>query len=199
MPDEPTVGQPGIPDLDALDRVARNRAWRFILGQPWRQLDLVPRRLSLLLATPKRDLIYLYAHGWAGERPPWALRGFLAWLVASHALLLAGAVAGFLRTRDDAAVLAAGLIVLGCATPYLVTFGDARYLQPAYPAFAFAAGATFASFSSPLSGRTRALGWILGALLAANVAYDLSASMPAVRAVVGPGGSALRPPYHFAR
>lgn len=199
MPDEPSVGQPGIPDLDSLDRVARERAWRFIFGQPWRQLELVPKRLSLLLATPKRDLIYLYAHGWAGERPPWALRGFLGWLAVSHALLLAGAVAGFLRTRDDLALLAAGLIVLCCVAPYLVAFGDARFLQPAYPGLAFAAGAAFARFSSPIPGRVRALGWILGAVLAANTAYDLSASMPAVKAVLEPGGSALRPPYHFAR
>jgi len=80
-----------------------------------------------------------------------------------------------------------------------LTFGDARYLQPAYPALAFAAGAAFASFPSPLPGRIRALGWLLGALLAVNAAYDLSASMAAVNAVLVPGGSALRPPYHFAR
>ena len=43
------------------------------------------------------------------------------------------------------------------------------------------------------------IGWIAGTLLAANVAYDLSASRAAVNAVLAPGGSALRPPYHFAR
>ena len=199
MPDEPAVGQPGIPDVETLDRVWRARAWDFILGRPWRQLDLVPRRLSLLLATPKRDLIYLYAHGWAGERPPAVLWGFLGWLVVSHALLLAGAVAGFLRTRDDAAVVAAGLLVLGCIAPYLVTFGDARYLQPAYPALALAAGAAFAQGRAPLPRSRRVLGWILGAMLAANAAYDLSASLPALTVVAQRGGSALRPPYNFAR
>jgi hypothetical protein len=98
MPDEPAVGQPGVPDAAALERAWRTRAWDFILGRPWRQLDLVPRRLSLLLAVPKRDLIYLYGNGWAGERPPAVLGAFLAWLASSHAALLAGAVAGLLRT-----------------------------------------------------------------------------------------------------
>ena len=199
MPDEPAVGQPGIPDAEALDRVYRDRVLEFLLGRPWRQLDLVPRRIGLLLAVPKRDLIYLYGHGWAGERPPAHLWAFLGWLVASHSLLAAAALAGLLRAPDDPSLAAAGLVALVCVAPYLVTWGDARYLQPAYPALAFAAGGAFARGWTPLRGRRRILAWVLGGALAGNALVDLSASLPAVAAIARPGGSALRPAYHFAR
>lgn len=199
MPDRPDVGQPGIPDADALERVARDRASAFFREQPWRQADLVFRRASYLFAPPKRDLIYLYGHGWAGERPAPVVTASLAWLVLSFGVLAGAALAGLARAGNDGGTLVAAVLVLLVALPYLASVGDARYLHPAHPALALAGGAAFAHRAGPASPRRLVLALALGAVFAANAAWDVVASLPAMRAVSAPGGSTLRPPYHFAR
>jgi len=199
MPGRPAVGQPGIPDVDALERVSRERARAFVLERPWRQADLVVRRASFLASPPKRDLVYLYGQGWAGEKPPAVVRATLAWLVLSFVALVAAAIAGIARRGDDPAFLLGAALVLFVALPYLASVGDARYLHPAHPALALLAGAAAAPQEGPTPARRKRLAWTLAALFAANAAWDVAASLPAMRAVAAPGGSALRPPYHFAR
>lgn len=198
-PGRPETGQAGIPDADALERVARERAREFVLGQPWRQADLVVRRASHLFAPPKRDLIYLYGNGWAGERTPGVVAAAFVSLVASFVALVAAALLGFARRPADAGLRIAGALVVLVALPYLASVGEARYLHPAHPALALAGGAAFAIPPVPASRRRRLAVLAVGTLLAANAAWDVAASLPAMRAVAAPGGSTLRPPYHFAR
>lgn len=199
MPGRPEVGQPGIPDVEALGRVAGERARAFIFEQPWRQADLVLRRASFLVSPPKRDLIYLYGHGWAGERRPAFVLASLAWLVLSFGALVAAALAGFSRRGDDPAFVLGVAIVLLVALPYLASVGDARYVHPAHAAAAFLAGAAAGPREATVPRRRTLLAWTLGATLAVNAAWDVASSLPAMRAVAAPGGSTLRPPYHFAR
>jgi hypothetical protein len=199
MPGRPAVGQPGIPDVDALARVSGERARAFLVERPWRQPELVLRRASHLVSPPKRDLIYLYGHGWAGEKSPAAVAAVLAGLVLSFAALVAAALAGFVKRGDDVAFRFGAAIVLLVALPYLGSVGDARYMHPAHAAAAFLAGACVATRAGPPSPRRKALACAFGAALLLNGSWDVSASLPAMRAVASPGGSALRPPYHFAR
>lgn len=199
MPGRPETGQPGIPDADALERVARERSRAFVLAHPLRQPGLVARRASHLFAPPKRDLVYLYGNGWAGERRPGLVASTLAWVVLSFGALLAGALAGFARRGDEAGFRLAAAAVLLVALPYLASVGDARYLHPAHGALALCGAAVLAGPPSLPSSRRRIAALALGAVLAANFAWDVSASLPAMRAVAAPGGSSLRPAYHFAR
>ena len=114
-------------------------------------------------------------------------------------LVVAAAIAGIARRGDDPAFLLGAALVLFVALPYLASVGDARYLHPAHPALALLAGAAAAPQEGPTPARRKRLAWTLAALFAANAAWDVAASLPAMRAVAAPGGSALRPPYHFAR
>lgn len=199
MPGRPAVGQPGITDVDALARVSSERARAFLIERPWRQPELVLRRASHLASPPKRDLIYLYGHGWAGERSPFVVAAVLAGLVLSFAALVAAALAGFAKHGDDGAFRFGAAVVFLVALPYLASVGDARYMHPAHAAVAFLAGAAFAPRTGPPSPRRRAIAWAVGTTILLNGAWDVTVSLPAMHAVASPGGSDLRPPYHFAR
>ena len=200
FPDAPIAGTPDFPDERACARHLSTKVRQFLLEYPERQLILIPMRASYLFAPAKRDLIYVYGHGWAGERPAETVFLVYIWVAVSVPLLAAGAILGFARAGHTEAVrLALGMVLLG-ALPYLASIGDARYVQPFQPVLAIVAGA---SAGYPLSGgwsRNRRLAAAAVALLFfGNAAYDVKKTEPALAAIARAGGSTLRPPYIFAR
>ena len=195
---------PGAPPAD-LDReeVARllgPRVREFILGSPHRQVDLFARRLSYNLAPPKRDLVYLYGHGWAGERSPTTVRVAYALVALSFPVLGGLVLLAFARAGRTLPFLVAAGIVLCALAPYQLSLGDARYLLPVYPAIGLAASALLARDVPAAWSRGRRLAAaLLAVLFLGNAARDVLLTDPALRAIARPGGSRLDPPYHFAR
>ena len=194
---------PGAPPPDlAREEVAKILAPRvkeFLLRHPGRQASLFLRRLSHNLAPPKRDLIYLYGHGWAGERPPEVVRTVYAAAALSFPFLGGLVLLSFARSGRCLPFLAAISIAAAALAPYLLAIGDARYLLPAYPALCLAAGALAAVNAQPTWSRSRRLvAALLSILFLGNAAHNVALTEPALEAVSRPGGSSLAPPYDLA-
>ncbi|HSN57160.1 MAG TPA: hypothetical protein VLT32_21005, partial [Candidatus Sulfomarinibacteraceae bacterium] len=196
---------PEVPDLGRTTReryaVARelsSDALAYALRHPLDELRLAAARASYLFAPPKRDLIYIYGWGWAGERPPWVVWGTYLLSAATWSVLLVLAIVGWARTGWRPTVVVAVVLVAAGLAPYLVAIGDARFLMPLYPLVAVVAAAAVLPTGRPPAART-AVAAVLLALVLGNAAVDLAASHSAVAEIARPGGSGLRPPYHFAR
>lgn len=187
-------------DKEAQARLLAPQVREFVREQPHLQLRLFLARASYNFAPPKRDLIYIYGHGWAGERTRATV--LVAYSAAALALpilfscvALAFARAGHLPAFRLAAVFAVAVVL-----PYQISIGDPRFLLPAYPALCSAAGLLAASdVPGAWSRRRRIVAAIGMAAFSANAARDVALTDSALRAVARPGGSTLRPPYHFAR
>ena len=175
-------------------------AWRYFFTHPVRELGLLAARCSYLFAPTKRDLIYLYGTGWAGEKPAWVVWFVYIWSAASAPILFLAAIEGWRRGAGHSAIGYALVLVFLGLSPYLISLGDARYVQPLQPLFAFVAGRAFARRETkPIPAYRTMVATIIAVALLANSAHDLAATNPAIRAVASPGGSRLRPPYIFAR
>lgn len=194
---------PGLPPPDLgreeVARILAPRVKEFLLRHPGRQVPLLLRRLSHNLAPPKRDLIYIYGHGWAGERSPGVVLTAYAAAALSFPFLGALVLLAFARSGRCLPFLAGIAIASAALVPYLLAIGDARYLLPAYPALCLAAGALAAAkVPSPWSRSRRLAAALLAVLFFGNAARDVALTDPALRAVSAPGGSSLDPPYDLA-
>lgn len=197
---EAQPGTPEAPDYETLARILGPRARTYFLTHPLREGELFLRRASFNLAPNKRDLIYLYGHGWVGERSPWVLNTVYAWVALGMPILGAAVLLALARhPRDGALRLALLLFFLG-VLPYQISVGDARYLIPFHPLLAFAAGALAAPRApAQWPARMRLAAAALAIAFLGNAAYDVWKTDEALRQVTRPGGSRLRPPYIFAR
>jgi len=198
---DPMPVVPGVDlDKEAQARLLAPRVRAFLRDHPLQQVRLFLARASYNFAPPKRDLIYVYGHGWAGERPRSVVLATYATVALSLPILLAVALLAFARSGHLPAFRLAAALTAAVLLPYQVSIGDPRFLLPAYPALCAAAGLLGASRVPAAWSRGRRIVAALAmALFCANAARDLSLTDPALRAVSGPGGSRLRPPYHFAR
>ena len=199
MPESPRIGTHELPDEEARARLLGPRAWRYAFTHPFHEILLVVKRLSYLFAPPKRDLIYIYGNGWAGELSKPVILTAYVWAAASVPLLVVCILMSLgLKGGEPAYWVVVALVGFGLA-PYLISIGDARFLMPLHPLLAFAAGSILRP-APLLGGRMR---WMMVAVLillfVANAVLDLSATQPALEAVMKTGGSQLHPPYHFAR
>jgi hypothetical protein len=199
MPDVPSIGSAEIPDEEARARVLRPRAIAFALGHPLRELELVARRASYLLAPPKRDLIYIYGWGWAGERSRAEILTAYVWAAASVPLLVMLLLLAWGRHGADEGLVLLALLLLFGAAPYLMSLGDARFLLPLHPLLAAGAGSLARPGAGVASRRRWGVVAVLLVLFTVNAVLDLVATQPALEAILAPGGSSLHPPYHFAR
>ena len=199
MPDIPKIGTGELPNEEARARFLGPRAWNYAFTHPFHEAVLVAKRLSYLFAPPKRDLIYIYGNGWAGELPSPVILTAYVWAASSVPLLVACIILALgLKGGEPAYWIALAMTGFGLA-PYLISLGDARFLMPLHPFLAFAAGSVLRP--APLSGSwfCRVIAAFLMALFVANAFLDISATQPALEAIMKPGGSQLHPPYHFAR
>lgn len=195
----PGVPPPGL-DREEVARLLAPRVVAFLLESPHRQLDLFARRLSHNLAPPKRDLVYLYGHGWAGERSEATVRLAYALVALSFPVLGSLALLAFARAGRTVPFLFAAGVFLCALAPYQLSIGDARYLLPAYPALCLAASALAApGVPSAWSRGRRLAAAALAVLFLGNAAWDVHLTEPALAAIARPGGSRLDPPYHLAR
>ncbi len=200
MPGTPRLGSPEAPDREAMARLLAPRVRRFLSEKPERQLMLFARRASYNFAPPKRDLLFLYASGWAGERSQAAILPLYAWSVLSVPILGAFVLLGFAKSGSDPGLRVALAVVFLGILPYQISLGDARYLQPFHPALAVCAGAVLApAAQSSWSGPRRLTAALLATLFFSNAAYDVAGTLPALAAVCRPNASRLKPPYEFAR
>jgi hypothetical protein len=199
MPDVPKVGTAELPDEEARARLLGPRAWRYALTHPLHEAVLLGKRTSYLFAPPKRDLIYIYGWGWAGERSPSVIVATYIWAASSVPLLIVCILLS-LAWKGCEPAFWSSLALMGFAlTPYLISLGDARFLMPLHPLLAFAAGSLLRPVHPARSlGRWLVVGALLG-LYGANTFFDLRLTQPALEAIMLPGGSQLHPPYHFAR
>lgn len=199
MPDVPEAGTAEIPDEWARARVLGPRAIAYALQHPVRELVLVARRASYLFASPKRDLIYIYGWGWAGERSAAVIATSYVWASSSVPLLVLLALVAWWRHGCDAGLAWTAVLLFFAVVPYLLTIGDARFLLPLHPLIAVAAGTVAHPRMAAPNWRRAAVIGVIGLVFLANTAFDLVATQPALEAILQPGGSTLRPPYHFAR
>ncbi|HQQ78438.1 MAG TPA: glycosyltransferase family 39 protein [Thermoanaerobaculia bacterium] len=198
---EAQPGTPEAPDYESLARILGPKARTYFLTHPLREADLFLRRASFNFAPNKRDIIYLYGHGWAGERSPGTLNALYVWIAVGVPVLGAAVLLALARSPREGALRLALLLVFLGVLPYQVSVGDARYLIPFHPLLAFAAGALAASPPSPgqWPARMRLAAAVLAIAFLGNAAYDVWKTDGALRKVTQPGGSRLRPPYIFAR
>ena len=198
---EAQPGTPEAPDYEALARILGPKARTYFLTHPLREADLFLRRASFNFAPNKRDMIYLYGQGWAGERSPGTLQALYVWIAIGVPVLGAAVLLAFARAPRDRALRLALLFLLLGVLPYQVSIGDARYLIPFHPLLAFAAGALVASPPAPgrWPARMRLAAAVLAIAFLGNAAYDVWKTDGALRKVTRPGGSRLRPPYILAR
>ncbi len=194
--------QPGpeAPDYEALARLLGPKARAYFWTHPLREGELFLRRASFNLAPNKRDLIYVYGQGWAGERSPRTLNALYVWVATGVPVLGAAVLLALARDpRDRALRLSLVLVFLGMLA-YQFSIGDARYLIPFHPLLAFAAGALLApSSAGQWSARMRLTAGFLAVAFFGNAGYDVWATDGAIRKVTRPGGSQLHPSYIFAR
>lgn len=200
---DPMPEPPGVPsaavDLERRAAVLGPQATRWALTHPLAQLELVARRASYLFAPGKRDVVYVYGNGWAGEQPAGLVLAALLWSASAAPALLLLALLALGRGGDDRAWwIAAALVLLG-ALPYLASIGDPRFLLPFHAPLALAAAAVAAPAGFGTTRARRIVATLLAVAVVANGAFDLAASAGAIRSVAAPGGSNLDPPYHFAR
>jgi hypothetical protein len=196
MPDLP----PPELDREAVARILAPRVKAFLLESPGRQPELFAKRLSYNLAPPKRDMIYVYAHGWAGERSATAVRTAYALLAFSFPVLGSVFLLAFARAGRTLPFLVASAIALCVLLPYQASIGDPRFLLPAYPSICLAAAALAArDVPAPWARGRRLAAALLAVLFLGNAAWDVALTDPAIRAISQPGGSRLNPPYDFAR
>ena len=172
---------------------------RYFLTHPLAELRLVAERASYLFAPAKRDLLWLYGMGWAGEKPAALVRFVYAWVAASVPLLVLFALAGWWRRGDEATIGWALLFVAAGALPYLASIGDARYLQPLHPLLALVAGAAAAPGAGRIPRWRSSIVALLAILFLANAAYDLAVTQPALEQLLRPGAVGRPIPYVFAR
>ena len=198
MPDIPQIGTAELPNEEARARLLGPRAWHYAFTHPIDEVVLVLKRLSYLFAPPKRDLIYIYGNGWAGEFSGSVILTFYVWVASSAPLLIVCILLALgLKGGEPAYWVALLLVGLGLA-PYMISIGDSRFLMPLYPLLAFAAGSLLRP--APLSGgMSRLVAAFLLVLFSVNAFLDLWVTQSALDAVMKPGGSQLFPPYHFAR
>ncbi len=200
FPSLPRTGTPETPDMEAVARVLGPKARDFVLAHPLREVELVARRASFNFAPNKRDLIYLYGQGLAGERPRGAVSAVYVWAAMGVPVLGALVLLALARDPRDGALRMALILVVAGILPYECSIGDARFLIPFHPLLAFAAGALLApSIAGQWSGRMRLTAALLAIAFLGNAAYDVWATDPALRKVTQPGGSHLHPPYILAR
>lgn len=191
---------PPSPDMETAARLLGPKARSYLLRHPVREAELFVRRASFNFAPNKKDLLYLYGHGWAGERRPAVVEAVYVWVAMSWPALAAALLLAFARRGVDAPVGLALAFAAAGILPYQVSIGDARYLIPFHPFLAFAAGSLLAPAGphSWAASRRLAAG-VLAVAFLANAVHDVARTDGALRAIARPGGSALRPPYHFAR
>ena len=197
---EAQPGTPEAPDYETLARILGPKARTYFLTHPLREGELFLRRASFNLAPNKRDLIYLYGQGWAGERSPRVLKTTYVWVALGIPILGAAVLLALAHDPRDGALRLALLLFLLGMLPYQISVGDARYLIPFHPLLAFAAGALAAPPApGQWSARMRLAAAVLAIAFLGNAAYDVWATDGALWKVTQPGGSRLRPPYIFAR
>jgi hypothetical protein len=198
--DLPRPGTVEAPDMEAVAQILGPKARAYMLTHPFREGELFLRRASLNLASNKKDLLYLYGNGWAGEHSPGAVRAVYVWVAISVPLLGAAVLLAFARDWRDGAFRFALLLTFLGLLPYQISIGDARYLIPFHPLLAFAAGGLLAPHKAGLwATRTRLAAALLAIAFLSNAAYDLRATDAALRKIARPGGSLLAPSYDFAR
>lgn len=195
---------PAIPgaalDKEAQARLLAPRVREFVLSDPVRQVPLFLARASFNFAPPKRDLLYIYGHGWAGERDPRLVLAAYAAVALSLPILASAVLLGFARAGHLGPFRLAAAIALAVILPYQLSIGDPRFLLPAYPALCGAGGLLGAKdVAGAWSRRRRAAAALAMILFTANAVRDVALTDPALRALARPGGSRVRPPYHFAR
>ena len=199
MPDIPQIGTVELPDEEARARLLGPRAWAYVFTHPFHESILVAKRLSYLFAPPKRDLIYIYGSGWAGEFSGSVILTAYVWAALSVPLLVVCILAAVGLKGGEPAYWAA-LVLMGFGlVPYMISLGDARFLMPLHPLLAFAAGSLFRPTPLAHGALRRLIAVLLMVLFAVNAFIDLSATQPALEAIMKPGGSQIKPPYHFAR
>lgn len=200
FPDVPQPGTTEAPDMEAVARILGPKASTYLVTHLLREGELFVRRASFNFAPNKRDLIYLYGQGLAGERTPWVLKSAYVWVAIGIPVLGAAVPLALARDPRDGALRMALLLVLAGVLPYHISIGDARYLIPFHPLLAFAAGALLAPFApGQWSARTRLAAGLVAIAFFGNAAYDVWATDGALRKVTRPGGAQLHPPYILAR
>jgi hypothetical protein len=196
----PRPGTVGAPDMEAVARILGPKARAYVLTHPFREGELFLRRASFNLAPNKKDLLYLYGNGWAGERTSRVVKAVYVWVAISVPLLGAAVLLAVARNRRDGALRFALLLTFCGILPYQFSIGDARYLIPFHSLLAFAAGALLAPRAAgQWIARTRMAVALLALAFLGNAAYDVRATDPALRKVARPGGSRVAPSYDFAR
>ena len=199
MPDVPRIGTAELPDEEARARLLGPRAWHYAFTHPFHESVLVVKRLSYLFAPPKRDLIYIYGSGWAGEFPGPVILTAYVWAASSVPLLVV-CILTALGLKGGEPAYWVGLLLMGFGlAPYMISLGDARFLMPLHPFLAFAASSLLRPVPLAPGALRRLIALLLMTLFAVNAFLDLSATQPALEAIMQPGGSQLHPPYHFAR
>jgi hypothetical protein len=200
LPEIPQPGTSEAPDMEAVARLVGPRAIAYALTHPLHEALLFLQRASFNFAPNKRDVIYLYGQGLAGERSPYALQALYSWVAIGMPLVGAVLLLAIFRQPHDSALRFALLLALVGILPYQCSIGDARYLIPFHPLLVFAASALL---SPHRSGRWSAwarlaIGFFAIAFFL-NAAYDVRATDIALRAITRVGGSTIHPPYILAR
>jgi hypothetical protein len=190
-----------IPDEFERDTFYRRAAMDYILANPLQVGRLILARLSYLMNSEHKDLIYLYSKGWLGERSRGEVAtilvaDFLGWL-----LLVPFALWGAVACWREREVRLALLAVAGGLALYLASLGDSRYHVPVVPGVVVlgAWGVTTRFRLREVGARRAAVLGVLLSLFLANTALDAVETWPILRRVTSPGGSSVHYGYHQLR